>query len=103
LFADKDYEKMLRALLTDSMFKIAGIVATEPPSERKLDAETLAKTAERIMVHNRGEAVVIAEADVDAAMKKALRMAEEKKALICACGSLYLASGVKSAVHDLLG
>jgi dihydrofolate synthase/folylpolyglutamate synthase len=103
LFADKDYEKMLRALLTDSMFKIAGIVATEPPSERKLDAETLAKTAERIMVHNRGETVVIAEADIDAAMEKALRMAEEKKALICACGSLYLASGVKSAVHDLLG
>ena len=103
LFADKDYERMLRALLTDSSFKIAGIVATEPPSERKLDAKTLAKTVAHIMVHNKGETAVIAEADIDAAIEKALRMAEEKEALICACGSLYLASGVKSAVHDLLG
>ncbi len=103
LFADKDYESMLRALLGDSSIRVAGIVATEPPSERKLDAETLAETACRIMVHNEGEAIVMAEADIDSAMEKALRIAKEKKALICACGSLYLAAGVKSAVHDLLG
>lgn len=103
LFADKDYEKMLRALLTDSNIAVAGIVSTEPPSERKLDAETLAKTAAEILVHNGREATVVAEADIDAALEKALSIAEENKAIVCACGSLYLAAGVKSAVHDLLG
>lgn len=102
LFSDKDYERMLGALLDDTSVRIAGIVATEPPSERKLDAETLAKTVARIMVHNDRETFIVAEADIYSAMAQALKIAEENNALICACGSLYLAAGVKSAVHDLL-
>lgn len=102
MFADKDYEKMLKALLGDSSFRVAGIVATEPPSERKLDAEVLAEAVGKVLVHNNEEAVILSEPDVERAVQKALQIAEEKGALICACGSLYLAAGIKSAVHDHL-
>ncbi len=102
MFADKDYSEMLRALLGDPPFRVAGVIATEPPSERKLDAETLAGAAAGVLVHNREETPIQAEPDIKRAVEKALKMAGREGALVCACGSLYLAAGIKSAVRDLL-
>lgn len=99
LFKDKDHRGMLEALLLSSPYDITGVVCTQPRGERRLPAENLATEAMDV-VRDAGLSIpVTAEQDLGEAMTKALRLAEENGALICACGSLYLAGEIRPWVR----
>ncbi len=99
-FRDKDYRHMLQAVLQSDRYSIEAFVATEPPSERRLSAFQLKEEAEKLLATSRSRgACVEADPFVERAMERALRLAGEKGAIVCAFGSLYLAGEIKTLMR----
>lgn len=98
---DKDYRRMLQAVLQSDHYSIEAFVATEPPSERRLSAFLLKEEVEKLLAstHNR-KARVEADSHVERALDLALRLAGEKNAIVCVFGSLYLAGEIKTLMRS---
>ena len=91
---------MLQAVLQSDRYSIEAFVATEPPSERRLSAFQLKEEAEKLLATSRSRgACVEADPFVERAMERALRLAGEKGAIVCAFGSLYLAGEIKTLMR----
>lgn len=99
LFKDKDHRGMLEALLESAPYDISAVVCTEPPGERRLSAVDLASEAEGVIRDDGQSTPVIPERDTDEAIMHALNLAEKNGAMICVCGSLYLAGVVRPFVR----
>ncbi len=97
---DKDYHRMLQAVLQQDRYPVVAFVATEPPSERRLSAFLLKEEVEKLLATARSRKVHV-EADpcVECAMRRALYLAGEKDAMVCAFGSLYLAGEIKTLMR----
>lgn len=91
---------MLQAVLQQDRYPVVAFVATEPPSERRLSAFLLKEEVEKLLATARSRKVHV-EADpcVECAMRRALYLAGEKDAMVCAFGSLYLAGEIKTLMR----
>lgn len=101
LLQDKEHKKMLEVLLRDPPYELAGLVGTQPtdprtfPSDRLLEeVEAILGPASEVRLYNRP--------DPSIAMLEAIARAEEKGAIVCVCGSLYLAGEVRPFIRQWL-
>lgn len=99
LLQDKEHREMLKALFLDPPYTVTQVVATEPPDARRFEAAELAAELSSILAE--GQAVpVTALPDIGQAMAEAVSRARETGAMVCVCGSLYLAGMVRPLVRQ---
>jgi dihydrofolate synthase/folylpolyglutamate synthase len=109
MLEDKDYRRMIDAVLDNPACPAHAFVCVRPDNPRGLPAETLAghvrESVERL--HNRSSsgynikgAIYAADSPLTGA-KLALRLAQEGHAALCAFGSLYLVGGLRVILKDL--
>ncbi len=100
LMADKQHREMLEALLLDAPYKLVALVATEPDDKRRLPSSELIREAADILAGDRVR--FLDRPDPGVALLEALMQAREEEAMICVCGSLYLAGQIRPLARDLL-
>lgn len=87
VLGDKEYEKMAELILPCADI----VILTEPHSERKLDAFSLARS---ISDYN---GTIYAEAETDSAFEKALSVTPKDGIILC-CGSLYMIGAMRTYI-----
>jgi dihydrofolate synthase/folylpolyglutamate synthase len=95
--ADKDWQEMIRILLEEARFQIAGIIFTTPDAERGLPADTPAKHLEELYKprpnrYNISDIAVCSE--LTAAVRKTRALQRQTGLPAFVCGSLYAAGTV---------
>ncbi len=99
LLKDKEHREMLKALLLDPPYTVTDVVATEPPDARRFEAGRLIAELSSILPEQ-DRPRTIALPDIGEAMAESVSRAREKGAMICVCGSLYLAGKVRPLVRE---
>lgn len=97
LLADKQHRAMLEALLLDAPYRLVAVVGTEPDDSRRLASSDLVREAADIL--GGGGVRYLDRPDPGIALLEALKQAREQEALVCVCGSLYLAGQVRPLVR----
>ena len=101
LLQDKEHREMLEALLYDTPYQLAGLVGTQPSDPRTFpSADLLAEAADILGADS--QIRLIDRPDPGVAMLEAIARAEESGAMICVCGSLYLAGEVRPFIRQWL-
>lgn len=101
LLKDKEHMKMLEALLYDTPYALAALVGTQPTDPRSYPSDHL--LAEAAAILGEGSPVrLIDRPDPGIAMLEAIARADEMGAMICVCGSLYLAGEVRPFIRQWL-
>ena len=90
---------MLKDLLLDPPYTVTDVVATEPPDARRFEAGRLIAELSSILPEQ-DRPRTIALPDIGEAMAESVSRAREKGAMICVCGSLYLAGKVRPLVRE---
>ena len=90
VLGDKEYEKMAELIMPFA----SQVVFTEPHSERKLEAQTLAKIVAC------KELPFYIEPEVEHAYEKALKITETNGVILC-CGSLYMIGALRSYIFSV--
>ncbi|WP_312059599.1 glutamate ligase domain-containing protein, partial [Anaerotignum sp.] len=90
VLGDKEYEKMAELIIPFA----SQVVFTEPHSERKLEAQTLAKIVAC------KELPFYIEPEVEHAYEKALKITETNGVILC-CGSLYMIGALRSYIFSV--
>lgn len=104
LLRDKEHRAMLEALFLDPPYQVVDVIATEPPDERRFGAAELIGELRSLLPGNRNPMGLLDEPDSKKAMAEAISRARRQGAMVCVCGSLYLAGAVRPLVRDgLLG
>ena len=86
MMSDKNVAECVQTLSPSAI----AVVATEVAMERSLPAEDLAA-----LFRGNGATQVFVQPDTEAALKKARKLADENNAVLCVCGSLYLAGEIR--------
>ncbi len=103
LLEDKEHRKMLKAILIDPPFAIQELIATEPPDPRRFEAGQLVLEAASVLEEAALAGIrLTALADIGQALDRAVESARAAGALVCICGSLYLAGKVRPLVRERL-
>lgn len=103
LLKDKEHRGMLEALLVDPPYRVTDLVATEPPDERRFESEQLIREVKDLLVDPEEVMGLVSLPDIENAMEEAIRLARKKDALVCVCGSLYLAGIVRPLIRQRSG
>jgi len=90
VLGDKEYEKMAELIMPFA----SQVVFTEPHSERKLDAQTLAD------IVCCKELPFFIEPELEHAYQKALEITDTNGVIIC-CGSLYMIGALRSYIFSV--
>lgn len=98
LLEDKEHEEMLKALFLDPPYTVTDVVATEPPDARSFGADKLVAELSSLLPEQERMSM-IGLPDIGQALAEAVSRARQKGAMICVCGSLYLAGVVRPLVR----
>ena len=99
LLKDKEHKEMLQALFLDPPYTVTDVIATEPPDARRFEAEKLIGELASILP-DPNRLGMIDLVDIGQAMAEAISRARQKGAMICICGSLYLAGIVRPLIRE---
>ena len=99
---DKNYKEMISIVLNTRQYESAAIVFTAIPDERTATAEQMLAAAKEVLdPEAEARILMCSESDYTVALDKALSLAEEKGALLCVFGSLYLAGEIRKRMREL--
>ncbi|NLC39849.1 MAG: hypothetical protein GX763_02905, partial [Clostridiaceae bacterium] len=102
IMQDKNYKEMISIVLNTSQYESAAIVFTDVPDERTATAEQMLAAAKEALDPEAGARnLMCSESNNTVALNKALSLAEEKGALLCVFGSLYLAGEIRKLMREL--
>ncbi|NLV98837.1 MAG: bifunctional folylpolyglutamate synthase/dihydrofolate synthase [Clostridiaceae bacterium] len=102
IMQDKNYREMLSIVLNSKQYESAAIVFTAAPDERTASAEEMLATAKEVLdPETAAQIQMCSVGDYSEALDKALALAEEKGALLCIFGSLYLAGAIRKRMREL--
>ncbi|NLA95906.1 MAG: bifunctional folylpolyglutamate synthase/dihydrofolate synthase, partial [Clostridiaceae bacterium] len=99
LLKDKEHKEMLKALFLDPPYTVTDVIATEPPDARRFAAEKLIEELVSVLPDPKLIRMIDLP-DISQAMAEAIGRARRKGAMICVCGSLYLAGVVRPLVRE---